>query len=56
MLPLMRAGGRIVTLTSSAAQACKFDNQELYRRVTDPNMTRRQLDDLVKEYSVSLHF
>ncbi|ORY25566.1 hypothetical protein BCR39DRAFT_286564 [Naematelia encephala] len=53
MIPLMHEGGRIVSLSSSASQDCKFDNDELHKRVTDPNLTRQQLDDLVKEYSVA---
>ena len=52
LIPIMRVGGRIVNLSSQSGQLHYFA-PHLQERFLEPNLTLKQLDTLLAEYSVS---
>ena len=49
----MPTGGRIVNISTGAANQVSLGNLGLKKRMLDPNITVNELDVLAKEYEVS---
>jgi len=50
LYPLLRSHARVVHVSSSSGRLCNINGKDLKKKLSDPNLTENELDNIMHEF------